>query len=292
MSVDLLQKKIRKCKNPSVVDFTISADMIPASVMEQEGSFIPACHVYAKTLLEGLSQIVPAVRFSMAAYLLHGVQGAQLLQELLAFAADAGYYVFLDVPEALSVNAAEQSASALYATDSAWRFDAAILSCGIGSDALKPYVQACKGSGKAAFVVVRTGNPSASEFQDLMTGTRLSHMAVADMAGRLGQPLMEKCGYSSVGMLVSAASVSSLKNIRSKNSASFLLLDGYDYPNCNAKNCSFAFDFFGHGAAACAGSSITCAWREEDCQSDDYTQEAVRAAERMKRNLTRYVDIL
>lgn len=292
MSVDLLQKKIRKCKNPSVVDFTITADLIPTSVMEQELDYISACRVYAKALLQGLAETVPAVRFSMASYLLYGSKGAELLQELLAFATDLGYYVILDVPEALSAATAEQSAAALCGSDSAWCFHAAVLSCGIGSDALKPYVQACKASGKAVFVVVRTGNSSASEFQDLMTGTRLSHMAVADMAGRLGQPLMEKCGYSSVGMLVSAASVSSLKNIRSKNAASFLLLDGYDYPNCNAKNCSFAFDSFGHGAAACAGSSILGAWREEDRQSEDFVEEAVRSADRMKRNLTRYINIL
>lgn len=292
MSVDLLQKKIRKCKNPSVVDFTVTPDLIPAYVMEQEGDYISACHTYVKALLEGLAQIVPAVRFSMASYLRYGAQGAVLLQELLSFAADLGYYVILDVPETLSATAAEQSAAALCGPDAAWSFHAAVLSCGIGSDALKPYVQMLKSSGKAVFVVVRTGNPSASEFQDLMTGTRLSHMAVADMAGRLGQPLMEKCGYSSVGMLVSAAFVSSLKNIRSKNVASFLLLDGYDYPNCNAKNCSFAFDTFGHGAAACAGSSILGAWRDEDRQSDNYVEEAVRSADRMKRNLTRYVNIL
>ena len=290
MSVDQLQKKIRKCNNPSVVDMTVPPDLIPASVMEQEGSFLPACRVFSEALLRGLSEIVPAVRFSMAAYLLRGAEGVTLLQDLLKLSAELGYYVIVDVPEALSVAGAEQFANMLL--EEQWQFDGAMLSCGIGSDALKPFLQMCKSKSKSVFVVVRTGNPSASEFQDLMTGTRLSHMAVADMAGRLGQPYMEKCGYSSVGMLVSAASLSGLKNVRSKNTATFLLLDGYDYPNCNAKNCSFAFDNFGHGAAACAGRSILGAWQDEDRQSDDYVAEAVRSADRMKRNLTRYVNIL
>jgi len=292
MSVDLLQKKIRKCKNPSVVDMTVTPDLIPGAVIEQEGSYLPACRAFSEALLRGLAQTVPAVRFSMAAYLLQGAQGAALLQDLLKLAGDLGYYVIVDAPEALSAAGAEQIAALLLADDATWHFDAVVLSCGIGSDALKPFLRKCKHSGKAVFVVVRTGNPSASEFQDLMTGTRLSHMAVADMAGRLGQPLLEKCGYSSIGMVASASSVSSLKNIRSKYNAAFLLLDGYDYPNCNAKNCSFAFDNFGHGAAACAGRSILGAWMEEARQSDDYVAEAVASAERMKRNLTRYVNIL
>ena len=71
----------------------------------------------------------------------------------------------------------------------------------------------------------------------------------------------------------------------------FLLLDGYDYPNANAKNCSFAFDKLGHGAAACAGVSVTAAWMEEDSENT-YVTLAVEAAERMKKNLTRYVTIL
>jgi hypothetical protein len=68
------------------------------------------------------------------------------------------------------------------------------------------------------------------------------------------------------------------------------LLDGYDYPNANAKNCGFGFDNLGHGAAACAGVSILGAWREEN--PEDPIAAAVQAAERMKKNLTRYVSVL
>jgi hypothetical protein len=92
-----------------------------------------------------------------------------------------------------------------------------------------------------------------------------------------------------VASVVSAGAPDSLRNFRTKYNRMFLLVDGLDYPSGNAKNCSFAFDRFGYGAAVCAGASITGAWKEADC---DYVTAALQAAERVKKNLTRYFTIL
>jgi len=72
----------------------------------------------------------------------------------------------------------------------------------------------------------------------------------------------------------------------------FLMIDGFDYSGANAKNCSYAFDKLGHGAIACAGGMITAAWKEEKAAEEDAVVLAAQAAERMKKNLTRYVTIL
>jgi hypothetical protein len=72
----------------------------------------------------------------------------------------------------------------------------------------------------------------------------------------------------------------------------FLLVDGYDLPNANAKNCNLAFDKLGHGAVVCAGTGITAAWNDETNDGVDYVVRAVEAAERMKKNLLRYTTVL
>ena len=72
----------------------------------------------------------------------------------------------------------------------------------------------------------------------------------------------------------------------------FLLVDGLDYPNANAKNCANAFDKFGHGAIACASTGITGAWDTETSDGTDYVECAVQAADRMKKNLLRYITVL
>ena len=92
--------------------------------------------------------------------------------------------------------------------------------------------------------------------------------------------------------MASASNTESLRSLRSKYSKLFLLVDGYDYPSANAKNCAAAFDKLGHGAAVCAGSSIVYAWANEPGNPENYLESAMSAAERMKKNLGRYVTVL
>ena len=92
--------------------------------------------------------------------------------------------------------------------------------------------------------------------------------------------------------MASASAPDSLKNLHSKYRSVFLLVDGLDYPSGNAKNCSYAFDRFGHGAAVCAGPSVTAAWLENETDGTNYVEQALQAAERMKKNITRYITVL
>ena len=93
--------------------------------------------------------------------------------------------------------------------------------------------------------------------------------------------------------MIGPASVADiLKKIRARYQNLFLLLDGYDYNNANAKNCSFAFDKLGHGAIVCSGTGIVKAWDTELYDGENYIQPAVEAAERMKKNILRYTTVL
>lgn len=291
MSIDVLHEKIRKLKNPSVIDFGVKGSAVPAHLLEQEGSAADAYARFCRELLEGLKGLVPGVRFSFGEFALLGAEGLNVLSGLLKQAKELGYYVILDAPEILSPWAADRAAETLFAQESPWPCDALVISPYIGSDAVKPFLPACK-AGKDIFAAVRCPNKTASELQDLMTGSRLVHDASADMIARSGETILGKCGYSTVGALVSAGSPNSIRALRGRHSRMFLLVDGLDYPSGNAKNCSYAFDRFGYGAVVCAGPSVTAAWRETGSDGQDYVSCAVQAAERMKKNITRYITIL
>lgn len=291
MSIDKLQEKIRKLKNPLAVDFSVLPQHIPPDILETGGSFPGAYKQFCKELLEGLKNTVPAVRFDFNAFALLGSEGLAILEDLLSCAKACGYYVLLDGVEALSAQSAARAAQLLLAQDCRWYFDGMIVTAYIGSDGIRPYAEKLKNSGKDLFVVARTANRSSPETQDLLTGSRLVHIAKTDIINRFAETLVGRCGYSQVAVMAAASSADSLRSLRSKYKSLFLLLDGCDYPNANAKNCSFAFDKLGHGAVACAGLSITAAWMEEE-NPPDYIACAVRAAERMKKNLTRYVTVL
>ena len=291
MSVDILQEKIRKRKNPTVLELSASGQSIPPWILEEEGSVSAACGRFCREMLEGLKGSIGVVRISFGSFALLGADGLVQLQKTLQAARDGGYYVLLDAPEILSPAAAENAAQCLLGENSAFPCDGVVISGYLGSDVIKPFLPYCK-KGKDMFVVVRTANKSAPEIQDLLTGTRLVHAAAADHVNRYGVGTAGKSGYTRVGALVAASSADSLRNLRGKYPGLFLLVDGYDYPNANAKNCSFAFDKFGHGAAVCSGAGIVNAWQQEQRECADYIRCAVSAAERMKKNLSRYITVL
>ena len=291
MSMDLLHDKIRKLKNPSVVDFGIKTNSLPPHLLEEEGSLVKAYGRFCRELMAGIKGFVPAVRFPFGAFALLGADGIDLLKALLQEAKEMDYYVLLDSPEILSPWAADRTADLIFG-ENAFVCDGLIISSFIGSDGVKPFLPYCKDGSKSLFVVVRSPNKSASELQDLLTGTRLVHVAAAEMANRFGQTMLGRCGYSRVGIAASAGAPDSLRNLRAKQNRLFLLVDGLDYPSGNAKNCSFAFDRFGYGAAVCAGPSVTAAWQTAETDGRDYVAQAVQAADRMKKNITRYITIL
>ncbi len=290
VSIDQLHNRIRKFKNPSMVNFEISPNDLPPHLLEQEGTIPKAYERFCHELLNELKDTIPSVRFSAGIFFMMGEIGYKILSNLLTEAKALGYYVVLDAPDISSPLSAEFMASAL--DSNKYNCDAIIISPYIGSDALKPFLSICKLKKNALFAVVRSPNKSASELQDLQFGTRQAYIATADIVSRYGETMIGKCSYTQIGALVSAGNPDILRTLRLKYPRCFFLVDGIDYPSGNSKNCSFAFDKFGYGAIVCAGASITAAWKETESDGHDYLLCAVQAADKMKRNLTRYTSIL
>lgn len=292
MSIDVLQEKIRKVKNPSMVDLALKASDLPPHLLEEEGSAAAAYGRFCRELLGAVKGIVPAVRVGFSAFALLGSEGLSQLQSVLETAAAQGFYVALEAPYILSPMMAEATAEAVWGENAIYPCDGLIISAYPGSDIVKPFVPYVKAQKKDLFPVVRTSNKTAPEIQDLLTGTRLVHAAAADLVNRFGGDNVGKCGYARISVVAGANSAESLRTLRTKYPKLFLLVDDMDYSGCNAKICSNAFDKFGHGAVVCAGPTVTAAWQQAESDGSDYLEQAVSVAERMKKNLTRYVTVL
>lgn len=288
MSIDVLQEKVRRKKNPSMLELALPLSDMPPQFPQNAAGYGAFC----RELLQGVKDGIPAVRVSFSAFALLGPEGMQELEKTLSVAAELEYYVLLDAPEIASPMMAQMTAEMLLGENGQYPCDGLLISGYAGSDIIKPFLPYCQKGKKDLFVVVRTANKSASELQDLLSGSRLVHAAAADHVNRYGGGTEGRSGYAQVGVLAAASSAESLRTLRSKYPKLFLLLDGYDYPNANAKNCSHAFDKFGHGAVACGGTAISCAWKQAESDGTDWLDHALAAADRMKKNLTRYVTIL
>ena len=291
MSVDFLHDKIRKLKSPVILDLSITEELLPTHLLEEEGDFTKAYIRFCSEILESFAGVVPGIRFSFDAFALLGDNGLFQLRNLLKRAKELDYYTLLDGPQILSPWAADRAAALL--SDEEYACQGMLISPYIGSDAIKPFVPYCAKGDKDLFIVVRSANKSASELQDLLTGKRLVQGAAAELVNRFGESIFTKCNYSRICAVSSAGAADSLRNLRAQYKHMFLLVDGLDYPSGNMKNCSYAFDRFGYGAAISAGPTVTASWKDaENADSHTYLDCALAAAERIKKNLQRYITIL
>lgn len=291
MSVDFLHDKIRKLKSPLILDLSITEELLPTHLLEEEGDFTKAYIRFCGEILESFAGVVPGIRFSFDAFALLGDNGLFQFRKLLKRAKELDYYTLLDGPQILSPWAADRAAALL--SDEEYACQGMLISPYIGSDAIKPFVPYCAKGDKDLFIVVRSANKSASELQDLLTGKRLVQGAAAELVNRFGESIFTKCNYSRICAVGSAGAADSLRNLRAQYKHMFLLVDGLDYPSGNMKNCSYAFDRFGYGAAISAGPTVTASWKDaENADSHTYLDCALAAAERIKKNLQRYITIL
>lgn len=288
MSIDHLQERIRKLKSPIVLDMGIRRDQLPPHIVEKEGDYLSAYSRFCRELLEKMKGLIPAVRFRMASFAFLGPEGLAALSQLTERAKELGYYILLDIPESLCPQDAQEQAAML--ANVPWRFHGIVICSYMGSDGIKPYIQPLKELDRELFCVIRTGNKSAPELQDLLTGGRLVHVAAADILNRLGKGYEGRCGYSRIGAVAGAGD--SLRTLRQNYKSMFLLVDSYDYANVSAKRCANAFDRLGHGAAVCVGSKVTAAWIDAETDGVDYLDQAVKALDRMKKNLFSYFSVL
>ena len=292
MSVDNLQNKIRKKKNAVMLELHVLPSELPPHLLGEAVDVIATMGQYYEQLLHGLKDLIPAIRFGFASFSVLGAPGVALLSRLLKLAGNLGYYVALDAPELLSLKSAAAVAASFLGPDSLYPCDGLIIGGYPGSDVIKPFLPYCREGKKDIFVVVRTANKSAPELQDLLSGSRLVHAAAADHVNRYGEDTVGKFGYTRVGILAAASASDSLRNLRGKYPKLFMLLDGLDYPGSSFPKCVPAFDQYGHGAVICVGDSVTCAWKQAESDGVDFVEQAQRSAERMKKNLSRYITIL
>lgn len=123
---------------------------------------------------------------------------------------------------------------------------------------------------KGVFVLVRTTNPSAADFQDLLVetqniasirGGRKLYEHVAEKVNQWGNPLIGKSGYSSIGAVVGAtAGRETIAQLRKIMPNAFFLVPGYGAQGANAKDVKHCFNTDGYGAIISASRSIIYAW--------------------------------
>ena len=307
MSFDVLQEKIIETQNPTVAGLDARIEYVPEHIRrvcyEQYGlNLRGACEAiwqFNVGLIDALCGVVPAVKPQAAYYENLGWRGMELLERTIRYAKGKGLFVIADIKRgdigSTATAYAEGWLSGVPVEGEVFKsFDADCVTLNgyMGSDSIKPFLEAARGEDKCAFVLVKTSNPGSGELQDIVAGDRVVYKVMGDLTERLGRGTEGKYGYTCAGAVVGATYPSDMRELRRRLEKTFFLVPGYGAQGGTAEDVQYAFDKMGHGAIVNASRSIMCAWQKTGKDGEDYQEAAYNAAVAMRDDIKQYVTIV
>ena len=235
--------------------------------LDPNPDFMPKVDIleFNTAIIDATSDLVCAYKPNLAFYEALGIEGLTILQKTIKHI-PASIPIIGDAKRGDIGNTAKAYARALFST---FAFDAATVNPYLGFDSIEPFISY---QDKGIFVLCRTSNPSAIDFQNLRcpTGLPLYEM-VANKA-------KEWNVYGNIGLVVGATYPEELKKIRSICPEMCLLIPGIGIQGGDLTLAvGYGVDAQGKNAIINVSRRILYASRERDfAQTARNTAESIR----------------
>ena len=175
---DRLTAAIRTKGNALCVGLDPRWESLPLELRNRyaEGSLEAVARAYeefATRIVDIVAPLVPVVKPQSAFYEACGPAGLSALQRILRRARERGLITILDGKRNDIASTAAAYADAAFGVTvdgrlhPVWDADALTVNPYLGRDAVEPFLHSARRSGRGVFVLVRTSNPGAGQFQDL-----------------------------------------------------------------------------------------------------------------------------
>ena len=307
MSFDVLQEKIIRMKNPTVVGLDPKPEYVPEHIRkasyEQFGETFEgaadAIFQFNKGLIDALCDIVPAVKPQSAYYERLGWPGMSMLEKTIRYAHEKGMYVIADIKRGDIGSTAEAYADAWLgvtkvgeALCGGFNADCVTLNGYMGADSVNPFLKVAGERDKSVFILAKTSNPGSGELQNVAAGEGDTvYGLMADLIEKWGAGTEGKHGYTEVAAVAGLLIRRSTEAPR-PDAATFLLVPGAinAQGGTAAEDVQYAFQENGRGAVVNSSGHHLCL--AEDGQNGADYQEAARAAAiAMRDDICRFIAI-
>lgn len=307
MSFDVLQEKIIRMKNPTVVGLDPKPEYVPEHIRkasyEQFGETFEgaadAIFQFNKGLIDALCDIVPAVKPQSAYYERLGWPGMSMLEKTIRYAHEKGMYVIADIKRGDIGSTAEAYADAWLgvtkvgeALCGGFNADCVTLNGYMGADSVNPFLKVAGERDKSVFILAKTSNPGSGELQNVAAGEGDTvYGLMADLIEKWGAGTEGKHGYTRAGAVAGATYPEELQKLRARMPHTFLLVPGYGAQGGTAEDVQYAFQENGWGAVVNSSRGIICAWQKTGKNGADYQEAARAAAIAMRDDICRFIAI-
>ncbi len=302
--ISKLIAKIKEKEAPIVVGLDPMLSYIPDKIVNkaigEKGESLEAAAdaivEYNKAIVDAVCDLVPAVKPQIAMYEQFGIPGLTAFTETVKYCRENGLIVIGDVKRgdigstsAAYANAHLGKVTIGSSSFSAFNEDFCTVNPYLGTDGIKPFIDACNEHDKGIFILVKTSNPSSGEFQDRVLHDEDSTLYEAvGFKVRQWSKLSMDGAYSNVGAVVGATYPKMGEILRRIMPESFILVPGYGAQGGSGKDLKPFFNKDGLGAIINSSRGIIAAYknaRYEKYGADGFADAARAAVLDMKEDI-------
>jgi orotidine-5'-phosphate decarboxylase len=259
---------VRRKGNALCVGLDPRWEALPQDVRARHGdgtlsAMARAFEEFGARVLDVVAPLVPVVKPQSAFFEMCGPPGLVALQRLLRRARACGLLTILDGKRNDIASTSTAYADAAFAgialadrLHAVWDADALTVNPYLGQDAVEPFLQSARRDGRGVFVLVRTSNAGAGQFQDLMCEGRPVFVHVAEAVRAWTCEQLGNCGFGDVGAVVGATHPSELAAVRRSLPEAIFLVPGYGTQGGAAGDIAAAFRSDGLGAIVNSSRAI------------------------------------
>ena len=295
---DRLLNACRKKGNAVCAGIDPRWDLLPLEIRRRHtagtlNAMAAAFTEFSMRVLDIVAPLVPIVKPQSAFFEACGPAGMLAQQKVLARAKVLGLITILDNKRGDIASTAEAYADAALAgtpyegkRHPVWAADALTINPYLGRDAVEPFLASARQCNGGVFVLVRTSNKGATQFQDLKCDGKPVYQHVAEAVGSWSAENLGACGIGDVGAVVGATHPAELALVRHWIPHVPFLVPGYGAQGGSAADTASAFRPDGAGAIINSSRGITACFKPDEPKWEEAIERATRAAIQDLRQVT------
>ena len=259
----IIDKLYERVEERGVVCLGLDTDAsyIPQHILSEK-SLDEAIFQFNKEIIDATLDVVACYKVQIAYYEALGLAGLIAYKNTLQYLREKDAIIIADIKRGDIAATASQYAKAHFTGD--FEADFITLSPYMGMDSIEPYMPYMESGKKGVFVLVRTSNKGAEDFENLdIKGRKKLYNEVADKITEAGQTVKGRYGYTAIGGVIGCTHVEEGKEIRNRYSNMFFLIPGYGAQGGTAKDVALYLKN-GNGGVVNSSRGILLAYKKEN----------------------------
>lgn len=259
----IIDKLYERVEERGVVCLGLDTDAsyIPQHILSGK-SLDEAIFQFNKEIIDATLDVVACYKVQIAYYEALGLAGLIAYKNTLQYLREKDAIIIADIKRGDIAATASQYAKAHFTGD--FEADFITLSPYMGIDSIEPYMPYMESGKKGVFVLVRTSNKGAEDFENLdIEGGKKLYNEVADKITEAGQTVKGRYGYTAIGGVIGCTHVEEGKEIRNRYSNMFFLIPGYGAQGGTAKDVALYLKN-GNGGVVNSSRGILLAYKKEN----------------------------